>query len=115
MSWLPDDPDHILMEVDYDSHTEPSVFKVNVNSKRRERLERGKRKIRDWFADQQGEIRIGVSLDYKDGDVKIYARQAGSKDFFKLFEDPEVHILGFGKDPNILYYKAYLEGYLTLY
>ena len=120
ISWLPDDPEHILMEVDYDSHTEPSVFKVNVNTKKRERIERGKRKIRHWVADQQGNVRIGERLNYKDGEVIIYARQAGSEKFFALFEynvmtDPDIIILGFGKDPNILYYKAYLNGFLALY
>ena len=38
ISMLPDDPKHILVAVDFDTVNRPTVFKVNVDTKRRERI-----------------------------------------------------------------------------
>lgn len=120
VSFLPDEPDHILLSIDVDTALLPSVYKVNTRTLERTRLERGKRKIRKWFADQQGNVRAGTSIDYKDGVTKILVREVGKKEFTTLFEynaftEPEVALLGFGNDPNVLYYKAYFHGYMALF
>ncbi|NCT48715.1 MAG: S9 family peptidase, partial [Paraglaciecola sp.] len=65
VSFLPDDPDHILVAIDLDVANLPSVYKLNINNKRKTRIEKGKMEVRDWMADQQGNLRLGVALNYE--------------------------------------------------
>ncbi len=120
IDYLPDDEDHILVAVDFDVPNMPSVYKVNVNSSKKRRVEKGKRSIRQWVTDQQGQVRIGRAYDYDDGDVKIYERKDEDSNFRTLFEynalkDPSISILGFDLDPNILYLRKYKGDKLALY
>ena len=118
IDWLKDDPEHILVEIDIEVPTVPSVYKINLENARAQRIERGKRQIRDWRTDRQGNLRLGVSLDYDDGEKKILLKNGD--DWRTLFSynvmtDKGVVPLGFGVDPAILYYKAYKGDYLALY
>ncbi|WP_246601230.1 alpha/beta hydrolase family protein [Alteromonas antoniana] len=118
IDWLKDDPEHILVEIDIEVPTVPSVYKINLENARAQRIERGKRQIRDWRTDRQGNLRLGVSLDYDDGEKKILLKDGD--DWRTLFSynvmtDKGVVPLGFGVDPAILYYKAYKGDYLALY
>lgn len=119
IDWLPDDPEHILMAIDISSPNQPSVFKVNVKTRKVERIERGKRGIRDWLTDQNGEIRIGSALNYDNGDRKIYHRSPDDE-YELIFEynamtDSPTFAVGFGADPNLLYYKKYVNDHKALF
>ncbi len=117
---LPDDENHILVSLDLDTPAQPSVYKVDVSKRGMTRIERGKRSIRDWITDQQSRVRVGVSLDYKSGESVIYFRKADDEELHTLFEynrltDKPIQALGFGLDPNVLYYKAYKDDKKALY
>ncbi|RDV24826.1 S9 family peptidase [Alteromonas aestuariivivens] len=116
--WLPDDPEHILMAIDVDTPLQPSVYKVNVYKGNMKRLLWGKRKVRDWLADRQGNVRIGISQDNETGETRVLLND--ENDWHTLFEynamhDKPIFPLGFDLDPNVLYYKAYKGDYKTLY
>lgn len=118
--WLPDDPEHILMEADLQVDNLPDVYRVNVKSGKAKRIERGKRSIRSWIADRQGNIRIGRAQNYKDGRVTYYYRNNKKDNFETLFEyyefkDKPMTVLGFDLDPNQLYYLKYDGDYKALY
>ena len=121
VSLLRNDPEHILLALDIDKPGEPSVFRVNVYDSNRQRVENGRRQIRDWWADRQGRVRIGIGLDYDRGEVTIYYRQADDDDWGTLFEydmfehADDIDIRGFDADPDILYYTAYNRGLKALY
>lgn len=120
IDYLPDDPEHILVAVDFDIQTMPSVYKVNVNTAKKSRIIKGKRQIRDWISDRQGRVRIGEGYDYDNGDVVIYERKDDDTDLRKIFEynafkQNQISILGFDIDPNILYYRTYKGDKLALY
>lgn len=121
IDWLPDEPDYIMVAVDVDRPLLPSVYKVNINSRRMSLVEKGKRQIRRWLTDQQGRLRVGVTLDYDDGDRKVLVRRdVDEDDWDTLFEyntltEAGISPVGFGIDPNILYYKAYENDKLALY
>lgn len=113
ISFLPDKPDKILVSIGYDVVNSPSVYEVDVRTQKRSRVRKNKSYVEDWFADQQGNIRIG----YHRNETKIYYRlydQAGRKirDLwsYEIFEKNVVHILGFDLDPNILYINALHNG-----
>jgi len=120
VSFLPDDPDHILVAIDLDVANLPSVYKLNINNKRKTRIEKGKMEVRDWMADQQGNLRLGVALNYESGEASIRYRLAGQDDWLTMFahnalQDSGIKPLGFANNPNILYYRAYKDDKLTLY
>ncbi len=108
---LPDDPDHILVAVDLDTANMPSVYKLNIYDRSKSRIMRGKRKVRDWMTDQQGQLRLAMALDYKKGKRTIYYLPDKGK-WQTLFEynaltDPDIEPIGFAADPNFLYYRAF--------
>ncbi|TDF34770.1 S9 family peptidase [Alteromonadaceae bacterium M269] len=120
ISYLPDDPDHILVALDLDVRHQPSVYKVNINTTRKKRIEKGKLWIRDWLVDQQGKLRVGISLNYETGEASTRVRIGDNKKWHSIFEynafnEPAITPLGFGLDPNLLYYRAYKGDKLALF
>ena len=112
VSFLPYDPEHVLIELDLDVANLPSVYKVNVSTGRKSRITKGKMSVRSWMADRQGNLRLGEALSYKTGEAAIRVRIGNDKKWYKMFEfnaleEPGITPLGFAKDPNILYYNAY--------
>ncbi|TMO67695.1 alpha/beta hydrolase family protein [Pseudoalteromonas aurantia] len=120
ISMLPNDPKHILVAVDFDTVNRPSVFKVNVDTKRRERILRPRRNISDWIADRQGNVRIGYKLKDTTISYILYDRDKNSLHNkplyqFDVFSPERVTILGFGQDGDTLYIKANHEGKNALF
>ncbi len=119
---LPDDPDHILIAVDFDTHSMPSVYKLNINTLKKKRIMRGKLKIRDFLTDRQHKLRVGMSLNYKDGESLVLIKRQADADWETLFsynalqQSGNAKIpLGFDGDPNILYYRAIHNGFWALF
>jgi dipeptidyl aminopeptidase/acylaminoacyl peptidase len=113
IDFLPDDPDHILIALDIDSPNQPGVYKLNIYTTLMSRISRGKLQIRDWMTDQQGNLRLGDALNYRDGEASLRVLiKPEDSTWAKLFEynaleESGVTPLGFDLDPNILYYTAY--------
>ncbi|MBT0586214.1 alpha/beta hydrolase family protein [Alteromonas oceanisediminis] len=120
IDWLPDDPEHIMVAIDLDRQFLPSVYKLNIYSTRTKRVEKGKREVRDWLTDQQHHLRVGIATDYSDGEKTILVRRTPEADWDELFrynsfEDAGIRPVGFGLDPNLLYYRAYKDDKLALF
>ena len=118
VDWLPDDPEHILMAIDMDEPHLPSVYKVKLGSNRLRLVEKGKRLIRTWMTDQQGNLRLGVSNNYTTGERNVLIKK--DDDWENLFtynamNEKGYYPQGFDKDPDILYYSAYQGDYLALF
>lgn len=118
IDWLDDDPDHILLQLDAEALGLPTVYKVNVNTGTTSRIEKGKKKIRDWLTDRQHNVRVGVSLDFDSGERNVYLKE--DDDWRTLFSynamrEKGEYPLGFAKDPNILYYRGYKGDYQAIF
>ena len=118
ISFLPKQPDKILMAIDYDIANKPSLYEVNVRTNIRKRIKKFKSYAINWFADQQGNARISYGID----DTKIYYKlfdYEGNliRDLwsYEVFEKDVVHVLGFDLDPNILYIRALHQGRYAVY
>ncbi|MEP1552081.1 MAG: S9 family peptidase [Paraglaciecola sp.] len=112
ISFLPNDPENILIALDLDTVNLPGVYRLNINTGRKSRISRGKLNIRDWMTDRQGTLRLGEALNYKTGEASIRVRIGDDDTWHKLFEhnsfeESGVTPLGFAKDSNILYYTQY--------
>jgi len=113
IDFLPGDRDHVLISVDFEEPTYPSVYKMNIYNGKRKLIKRFQPPIRQWITDQQGRIRVGYG--YKESDFKVIACDSDGKNWrtiweFEAFTDAEIIPLGFGIDPNMLYVQALYSG-----
>lgn len=118
IDWLVDEPDYILMGIDVEVPHLPSVYKVNINNADVSRIARGKLLIRDWITDQQGNLRMGVTLDNETGEREVLLKTADNwRTLFayNVMTDKKIEPIGFALDPNILYFRAYKGDHLALY
>lgn len=71
ISFLPDDPGHILSGVDREMPGHQSVYKVNVYNGKLQRVQKYRTSVSSWIADQQGNIKagsIGAKCENPDSD-----------------------------------------------
>ena len=113
VGFLPRDPGHILVALDDERANLPSVYEVGVATGARRLVQGFRAPIRDWMADQQGRVRIG--LGYDDGVETVIVRDTDSKEWrelwrYRAIQQPAIEVLGFGADPNTLYVRALHEG-----
>jgi dipeptidyl aminopeptidase/acylaminoacyl peptidase len=113
ISLLPDDPEHILVSIALERSGRglPSVYEVNVDTKKRRRIHRYKDLVRDWMVDQQGRIRVGQKLFENDGSTSTIIYNLANEKWVEtwkheVFSKTPITPMGFGKDPNILYVRA---------
>ncbi|MFT2092189.1 alpha/beta hydrolase family protein [Paraglaciecola sp. 2405UD69-4] len=120
VDFLPEDPDHILMAIDFDIPHQPAVYKVNIHSAKNQRILRSKLNVRHWITDRQNVVRIAAGQNYDNGEFRYsYAKEKGAsfKTLFKYnaLTDKPIEVLGFDLDPNILFYTQYKLDKKALY
>lgn len=121
IAWMRDDPDHILMAINYDSGTAKSVYKVKTNAGKRmmrKRIERSKVNATHWVVDQLDRPRAYVS--FEDTTYAVYVADTESDKWRKLWEyesfsKAKVWPIYFADDPNMLYVIADNEGYDAIF
>ena len=116
---LPNDPNHILMEIDYKNGNFPDVYKINLETKNtRSRLVRGRNDITHWMTDQQHRVRLGFGID----ETRIFYTlfDLKSKKWrriwdYEIFDAPDITPLGFGLNPDELYIRADHQGRYAIF
>lgn len=66
VSFLPDDPQHILVAFNEENPRRPRLYRVNVHNDRKKQLEPGLDGIQRWVLDQQGRVRLAQGYNYDD-------------------------------------------------
>ncbi|MFY8351363.1 alpha/beta hydrolase family protein [Pseudoalteromonas sp. SSM20] len=118
INFLPEDDDHILVAAAFDTHNCPSVYKVNVNNRKRKRIMRCKEDVKNWITDRQGNVRIGLAIDDTKISYKFFKKDSYKSDElfeYEVFSRDEISVIGFDKNPNIIYITALLDGKKALY
>lgn len=117
---MPDDPDNILLSLDGmgENVGEDSVLKVNLAQGKSSYTQNAKKKIISWITDRQHKVRISIYND--DTEYRIYEQAEQKSDSrllwtFKAFSEDTVWPLGFDADPNILYVRAYHQGFEAIF
>lgn len=117
---MPDDPDHILLSLDGmgEAVGEDSVLRVNLSQGKSAFIQNAKRKIIGWIADRQHKVRISIYND--DTEYRIYEQPEQKTESrllwtFKAFSEDSIWPLGFDADPNILYVRAYHQGFEAIF
>lgn len=121
IDYLDDDPELILATLDdqQGGWAVPEVHRVNVNTGKRQRIERNKIGAQSWIADSNGVLRIGIKIDTEQNyrNVTIYYRETKNDDWEKLqkidyFDEERLIPFRFDEDdPNILLVST--RGYLA--
>lgn len=120
VSMLPNEKNHILIELDLESQNFPGVYKVDIKEGGKEIVKSSRSPIRSWTADRQGRVRAGRGYKAQDGTQSIWVHSLEKDKWkkvweFKTFEQPDISILGFGKDPSKLYIRADYQGRNAIY
>jgi len=115
VSFLPSDPDHVLLQYPFRNEYRPTVFRVNVNKQTLHRtIEGGRRDVLSWMADQDGDVRLGSGVR-GDDKAHLVVRMKGEKKWLDLSHRVNVDNLsfrpvGFADQPNLLYVTSNHEG-----
>jgi len=116
IDWLPDDGQHVLLQL-AEAEALPAVYKVDVETGRRQMVQAPERGVRRWITDAQHRVRVGVRET--EGNYEIRACGPDGKDWRVLwtFRDlgDAVWPLGFGLDPQELFVKADHQGRVAVF
>jgi dipeptidyl aminopeptidase/acylaminoacyl peptidase len=120
ISYLPDDPDHILLSVDREVPLHQTVYKANVYTGKLKRVKKHSNSVRSWYADRAGNVRIGEQYDDKKRKVTYKVLDSVTNKWvvaweYVVFDEPEINIAGFGNNPNELFIFADHEGRQALF
>ncbi|XOV83511.1 MAG: alpha/beta hydrolase family protein [bacterium] len=63
ISWLPDDPKHIMVQIAREDRVNPSVYKLNIYNNKLKREQKFLGSIYRWYADKQGNLRFATGRD----------------------------------------------------
>lgn len=119
LDWMPDDGHHILMALSTRDEYEPSVYKVDVDTGRREIVQASMKDVYGWLSDQQHRVRIAARDSYK-GEVQIMHRPPEGGDWkvlwsHEVLKNDTIEPLGFGRDPQLLYVARLVDGFWGIY
>jgi dipeptidyl aminopeptidase/acylaminoacyl peptidase len=120
ISMTPEDPDHVLLSVDREVPLHQTVYKANINTGRLSRVKKHSTSVRSWFANREGTVRVGEHYDDRRRKVTYKVLPPGSKDWvvaweYVVLDEPDIHIAGFGNNPNELFIFADHEGRQALF
>jgi len=100
---LPEDPDHILMQFDFQLDGSPTVYKVNVWNGHRATYHRGRKGIQRWYTDQNGDVRLGFGYNRSE---RVARLKDASGDWIDLTDtdwEKYYDVEGFTDEPNTIY------------
>ncbi len=121
-SILPNDADNILVQVRELENAlrrkndviAASVYKVNVNSGKRKKVARGQKNINDWYADIDGNVRLGYGIVGTSMKVVMRGKGGGGWKTMARFDsvtgNVEYDVEGFSPDENIIYVGSAVGG-----
>ncbi len=115
ISWLPNDPDHILVEYNDDNPREPAVYRVPIERNIHRQIQGSRSGITGWIADPQGRVRAGYGFtsdaEKKQKLILRLADEAGWRDFSHRVEEdsPSFAIMGFAPDGKTAYVESDFE------
>lgn len=120
ISFMDDDPDHILVSVDREVPLYQTVYKLNVNNGRLSRYKKSSSTIRSWYADRAGVIRVGEAYNAKERRVTYKVLDPNTENWttawkYVVLDEPDISIAGFGSKSHELFIFADHEGRQALF
>ncbi|MCJ9430812.1 S9 family peptidase [Kordiimonas marina] len=100
---LPDDPEHILLSIDADLNGTDEVWKLNIFNGHYREVIQGMRGIQNWYADQNHTVRFGEGYELDNQYAILRDKEGHTAPLTKADWYKDADIIGFSKDPNIIY------------
>src|SRR5258705_3540374 len=109
IDWLPDDPKHALIHYQQSGRTGADAARVDVSTGSRETVAPAEKAVQRWYADPEGNVRVGEGT--RDGTWAVVARAKPEGPFkevaaFDRFSGDGFTFAGYGPDPRALYVYA---------
>jgi dipeptidyl aminopeptidase/acylaminoacyl peptidase len=119
VDYLPEDPKHLLLGIKRKPGYGEEVYKISMGEEKPKRVQKSVDYYYSWFADQQNRVRLAKSTRKNTkSEIKLKDLETGKFRTlwqYEYYSDQRVVPLGFDKDPNILFYKAFFNGFFALY
>jgi dipeptidyl aminopeptidase/acylaminoacyl peptidase len=121
IDWLPQDGQHVLLDLPDTNRVDPAVYEVDVDTGLRHMMKSSEQHVRRWLSDAQHRVRIGVrQVQSRDTTTyEIRGCDPDGKNWHTLwtFNDPSdgVWPIGFGLDPQELWVEAQQDGRQALF
>lgn len=105
MSWLVDDPENILVQLNRDSHNRPTVYRVNIYTNHLSRVQRPRSMIRRWYATHEGNVRLAIGYKHNRDPQTFYVRGRKLTEFTTPAYKSEIPPgpLGFSADEQFVF------------
>ncbi len=115
IDFLPDNPDEILVSLRTSNDVSSEVYRINHTKGKAKRVHHQRANTLNWTTDRQNELRIARYFDDTTirYDIKEQQQKSPWKTLFEyeVFSQNKKRPLGFGHDPNTLYYLGLHEGF----
>jgi dipeptidyl aminopeptidase/acylaminoacyl peptidase len=113
LSLVPDEPDHVLVQVWLPDHDAPVPARMALASGRLSKRGEHVSGVYHWYADSRGAVRAGAGFDESKGVAYVHARVDEKQPFTRIIEFPfggEVYeFAGFTEDPQTIYIRSDFE------
>ncbi|ATG57515.1 MULTISPECIES: alpha/beta hydrolase family protein [Pseudoalteromonas] len=113
VSFLPKQKNKILVQGDFKIANTPAVYELDLTTLRRTQIQRPRNNVTAWFSDRQGNVRIAKIMDDTQFTYELLNAETGDWDTlfdYEVFSEQSISILGFDKNPNLLYISALHNG-----
>ncbi|WP_198674512.1 alpha/beta hydrolase family protein [Idiomarina tyrosinivorans] len=122
ISYLKDDPKHILLQGYSERDEYPVVYKVNIYDNNFEKLFANHYKVSSWYANQKGEVVLGLAYGEENPNLrKFWYRQPGTEEWsvigeYEAGENAVFNPVAFDSDKGLAYVLTdYKTGVMSLY
>lgn len=106
---LPDDPNHILIQLDLDLNGNAEVYRADVRNGRRTTVQRPHAGIQNWYSDYNSNVRLGFGYNGKKRVAKFKNSDGKWTDIENLSWSQYYDIEGFTNNPSIVYASGYSD------
>ena len=100
---LPDDPEHLLIELDLDLDNRAEVYKVNIKTGFRKTEKEERRGIQSWFTDTNSQIRLGTGYNGERWNARFRDNEGNWANLSHTDWASNINIEGFGDTEKTLY------------
>ena len=121
IDYLLNDDDHILVQIRTSNYRYPDVVKLNVDKNSIQMVQKAKTHVRSWRTDKEGRVRVGNKYE-RDQEITsaILFKDLNTNKFrtiwkFANLSEDSKAILGFGENPNKVWFEAYEDGRLAVF
>ena len=112
VSWLPDEPEHILIALAREERTKPSVYRLNIYTNRMKQIRRHDDHVLAWYADRQGRLRFATGYDELDPVAFTVndKKRLQPVDLSAIASDITPSVAGLSGDGKHIYFRSYHDG-----